>query len=192
MLLTLTPQLDVKESSVEVVGSELKWVFKEKPLAADGTFRFTLTIRGTSKEVKKGKRRWLATIGGADDETGDVFGLVARYDPSLIRPVLSAGANYLRDDHIDFKITEIGMDATKQEFLDTVNDSRLRANATLGVLFKLKTFKKGPVKSIDFLTGLDFTDDTQKLWTVSPLGLALASPSIWNSWLDTRCGAGKN
>ena len=157
------PKTKAKKFEPKVVGTSVQWVFGDVTLETVNSkkeWSITLQVTASKNRAKIGTSTWKARVDSLGDHNEKESALVALYDPSFVRPVLSAGGNFLLDDSVDFRVEKDPADETK-EFLNTVNDSSLRASAQVGALFKIKSFR-GPIKSLDFLAALDFTEDTQE------------------------------
>ena len=91
---------------------------------------------------------------------------------SLVRPVIGGGFTYLNDDFVDFKEVK-----DTDEHIFTDNDSKLRAQAMGGALFKLREFKNG--QTVDLAVNLEFADGGQSVLDGIFVGLGFGiTPAI--------------
>ena len=164
--LITTPTFVGRPTGLTIVGSTRhgdfwEWTFKQ---ASAVDVEFKLKVDGLKDLVRNDNVRWIAKVDGKDAGLGTTNGPVSVYKASTVRPIFGGGFSLRHDDVADFMtVTD---DATA---LFIENDSRMRAAAIVGVLFKLtetdgflglgESREKRP---LDLLVSLEFAQGTQR------------------------------
>lgn len=143
-------------------GAFREWTFK---YASGGDAEFKLRVDGLKDLVRNDNVRWIAKLDGNDAGLGTTNGPVSVYKASTVRPIFGGGFSVRHDDIADFKT----VDPENDTALFIENDSRMRAAAIVGVLFKLSETdsflglgKSKEKKPLDLLVSLEFAQGTQK------------------------------
>ena len=133
--------------------------------SSGGDAEFKLKVDGLKDLVRNDNVRWIAKVDGKDAGLNTTNGPVSVYTASTVRPVFGGGFSFRHDDIADFKT----VDPEKDTALFIENDSRMRAAAIVGVLFKLKETdgflglgESREKKPLDLLVSLEFAQGTQR------------------------------
>lgn len=124
-------------------------VYKFKIDKISGTVSFKSLAPKREYEFKT--KSYYVVLNGQDYKMGSVPVLSRKKKASLVRAVIGGGFTRLGDDFVDFK--EVRGD---DEHIFIENDSRLRATALAGALFKFHEFKNG--QTLDLAVNLEFAD----------------------------------
>jgi len=145
-----------------------QWTFERSEAdilkAPPEPFEVRLVLSGLSTEVTHGSTQFQAAVGGTQLSEQKVDGPEVAFDPSFFRLAFGGGANLGYDDFAEFEV--------KGENIFTKNDSRLRASALFGGLFKLRDLNREKARSLDLLTSLEFSEGTSRVLDGFVLGLS--------------------
>jgi hypothetical protein len=123
--------------------------------APEGPFTVELVLSGLRTEVISGSVEFEGKVGSADPIRKPVDGPEAAFDPGFFRLAFGGGASFGGDDFAEFEV--------QGDNIFTRNDSRLRASALFGGLFKLKDIDKNKNRALDLLTSFEFSDGTSRV-----------------------------